>query len=529
MNRSEITKRNKIQDQGNCPENELDKFQSLALKTLITKEMKNSITKKIIVAILPVFLLFAACDDFLEKDPYYATPTENITSSYSNLKIALTGLYNHLTDLDYLGKNFMLSADVRADDTNLKIENSNRMTAQYKYTLTDGSGDPQYAWGIMLKVLNQANIILSAIDNVEDGTQAERDQLKGEALTIRAMVLFDMARQFAQPYNLPSSAGSVAAGTADGNGGHLGVPVLTSPTDDPFSLFPERKTVKEVYDQVLADLDAAVQLMPQASNPNFINGNTALALRARAKLYKEDWAGAANDATSVIESGNYELLSADAYIPSWGKENTSESIFELALTKSTYLGTTALGYMYDTRGYGDMVASSALLDLFEEGDVRGVLKQGEPDAGPPDGELMFYEVDGLVYTNKYPGRDGTAGLDNPKIIRLSEMYLIRAEANFEAGTSIGAAPLDDINAIRSNRNASAFTDIDATKIENERRRELCFEGHRLFDILRKGKDLERGDDYWAAQSVSFPNELFIYPIPDNEMDVNPNMVQNPGY
>jgi len=94
---------------------------------------------------------------------------------------------------------------------------------------------------------------------------------------------------------------------------------------------------------------------------------------------------------------------------------------------------------------------------------------------------------------------------------------------------VGATPLVDINAIRVNRNATPFTEIDATKIENERRRELCFEGHRLFDIIRKGKSLARGDDYWAAQSILFPNELFVYPIPDAETDINENVDQNPGY
>lgn len=491
--------------------------------------MKNRLRKIIVLAILPMLLLTWSCEDFLVKDPYSSTPTENILSSYANLDIALTGLYNHITDVDYYGKNFVLSTDVRADDCNLKIENSNRMTAQYKYTMTEASGDAQNAWGIMFKVINQANLILSTIDLVEDGTQEERDQLKGETLTLRALAYFDMVRLFAQPYNLSASNGSVAAGTADGNGGHLAVPMVLTPTNEPFDLFPERKTVKEVYDQVISDLDAAIQLMTIPSNANSVNSMTATALRARVKLYKEDWAGAAADANTVIETGGYELLSADNYIPSWGKENSSESIFELALTKSTYLGTTALGYMYDTRGYGDMTASWALLDLYEDGDVRAVQKDGEPDAGPPDGDVMFYEVDLLVYTNKYPGRDGTAGLDNTKILRLSEMYLIRAEANFEAGASVGADPLDDINAIRLNRNTTAFTEIDAVKIENERRRELCFEGHRLFDLTRKEMSLERGEDYWAAQSITYPNELFVYPIPDAETDINPNVEQNPGY
>jgi starch-binding outer membrane protein, SusD/RagB family len=491
--------------------------------------MKINLNRIAGLTVLPLIFMFLSCEDFLVKNPYSSTPTENITSSYSNLKIALTGLYNHLTDEDYYGKNMILSVDIRGDDTNLKIENSNRMTSEYKYTMTDGSGDAQNAWGIMYKVINQANIILAHIDKVEDGTPAERNQLKGEALAIRAMAYFDLVRLFAQPYKLAASVSGIAAGTPDGNGGHLGVPVVLEPTDDPFTLFPERKTVKAVYDQILSDLDAAIPLMTVSSGPNFFNSMAATALRARVKLYKEDWQGAATDATTVINSGDYSLLTPDNYIQSWGKENSSESIFELALTKTTYLGTTALGYMYDTRGYGDMVASKSLLSLYENGDVRAITKEGEPDNGPPDGDLMFYTVNGFTYTSKYPGRDGTAGLDNTKIIRLSEMYLIRAEANQEASKSIGATPLADINTIRANRNASILSSVNPTIIEQERRRELCFEGHRFFDIVRKGKNLQRGSDYWAAASMAYPNKRFVYPIPDDETNVNAHMVQNPGY
>ena len=69
----------------------------------------------------------------------------------------------------------------------------------------------------------------------------------------------------------------------------------------------------------------------------------------------------------------------------------------------------------------------------------------------------------------------------------------------------------------------------ANPITSLGRRELCFEGHRIYDLTRKGQSLQRGDDYWDAQSVTFPNELFVYPIPDAETDINPNIEQNPGY
>ncbi|MCG8689340.1 MAG: RagB/SusD family nutrient uptake outer membrane protein, partial [Desulfobacterales bacterium] len=381
--------------------------------------MKN-IVKKFSLLLLATFTIFWSCDDFIEKEPYFATPIDNAVGSYENLQIAMTAVYNHLTDLDYLGKRFILSADIRGDDSNLNVENSNRMTSQYDYSMTSGSNDARNAWGIMYRVVNQLNFIITNIDLVEDGTQEERDHLKGEALALRAMVHFDIVRLFAQTYSLPGSASDVVVGTPDGNGGHGGVPVITSVTDDPFTFFPSRSTVKEVYDQVLSDLNASIPLMGE-NGPNYMGANAATAIRARVKLYKQDWAGAAEDATAVINSGNYSLLEPGDYIGSWAKENTVESIFELALNKVTYLGTTALGYMYDTRGYGDINVSNALLALYEAEDIRATKAEGEPDNGPPTTPVMFYETNGFTYTNKFPGRDGTAGLDNIRLLRLSEM------------------------------------------------------------------------------------------------------------
>ena len=118
------------------------------------------------------------------------------------------------------------------------------------------------------------------------------------------------------------------------------------------------------------------------------------------------------------------------------------------------------------------------------------------------------------------------------MIRLSEVYLNRAEAHARSGNDAGAQA--DLNLIRQRALATA-PDVTLTgsdlldEILIERRRELCYEGHRLFDITRHKQGVVRVDNTGDTANYSYPGNYFIFPIPQPEMDLNPNITQNPGY
>ncbi len=146
---------------------------------------------------------------------------------------------------------------------------------------------------------------------------------------------------------------------------------------------------------------------------------------------------------------------------------------------------------------------------------------------------------GEYWSLKYPGRLGKTPKReyNTPVLRLAEMYLIRAEAILNGASTSGVTALADFNAIRTNRGLAAATTVDLAEIYRERRRELCFEGNELFDLARTQRSLVRVDFTGLAnKNITFvaggsadANYLWAMPIPQAEKDANVNMVQNPGY
>jgi hypothetical protein len=174
-------------------------------------------------------------------------------------------------------------------------------------------------------------------------------------------------------------------------------------------------------------------------------------------------------------------------------------------------------------GYGDINASYDVYNLYEDTDVRKALFTNyEPD----------YVND--LWSLKYPGKapDGNLREDNIPVLRISEMYLIRAEAILKGASASGATAYGDLNMIRENRGASSLDASNTTlnSVYQERRMELCYEGHELFDLARTGRSLVRVDYQGAVnQNISFPDYRWAMPIPQAELDANENMEQNPEY
>jgi len=156
--------------------------------------------------------------------------------------------------------------------------------------------------------------------------------------------------------------------------------------------------------------------------------------------------------------------------------------------------------------------------LFEEDDVRGKLFRTHPDFGDAKWPL------------KYPGKSGNLRMENIPVLRLSEMYLIRAEAISKGAVVPGVLPVHDYNMLRTHRGLTAVSSVSVQDLYDERRRELCFEGHQLFDLARTKRELVRNDYSGSVnQNVPFPDYKWAAPIPLGETDANENITQNPNY
>ncbi len=284
-----------------------------------------------------------------------------------------------------------------------------------------------------------------------------------------------------------------------------------------------RNTVEECYVQAIADLTAARDLLPE-ENGIYATTYAASAVLARLYLQQGNFASAATEANKVIESDLFSLT--DHPLKTFNITGTSPEVI-FALQNNVASNTSWLTVMYASlngMGRGDYDIQPGFLTKFDPADLRGMLQTAtESSFTIADINRMYYIGVGTILNNG--GINTSKWGDyyaNIPLIRLAEMYLIRAEANFEGTAQTGPnTPTDDINLIRMRSLAPVYTEpVTRDQIRNERYLELCWEGHRLHDLKRWHLDI--GSDPYNAGN-------FILPVPFREMEVNSLLEQNPWY
>ena len=499
--------------------------------------------KKLLTIALLATLLLTGCKDFLIKKPTLTQSNDMSLSDYNGLVAATAGAYGPLVSSTWYGANLILESEIRAGNAMNPISSdfqSGRMTVPQQMNYNESSTSGLWSYGYY--VTSAANNVLEAIETngvayyTEGGACTEQDlkNLQAECYFLRALAHFDMVRLYAHSWAKGSDA--------------LGVPVILK-TDKTAQEKPARNTVAEVYTQVVTDLTTAESLMDPAytgaaATGASVKANVSLpavqALLARVYLYKQDYTNAAAYATKVIDNKAYSLWTAAEYPTVWGVDKADtkggEVIFEVYGMQANDYDAYWEGpsHMTNPEGYADVAATWALVDLFEAGDVRGTTGVRTKD----EGKAMFCtdseeKSGGQFWTMKYQGKGlgdakSTPDVNNTIVLRLSEMYLIRAEAavNGAAGDAVA-----DLNAIRANRGASPLTAAGPEAVAKERRLELNFEGHLWFDLARtKGSvAYDSRETNRPVATIAADSHFWALPIPKRETDVNENLVQNSGY
>ena len=477
--------------------------------------------KSIIIGILALLVFSTSCEDFLYQQPKLSQTNELTLSTYEGLRASTLGAYEPLYRSTWYGRDFPVTADLKGGNSKKGPISSGRFFTEYLWNNTPQATNG--LWRRAYQLIARVNNVLEVIEGgfEEPGVeQADLDQLAGECKFLRGLAYFDLARMYCQPI-------SQGAGASQ-----LGVPVVLVTELGQ----PARNTLGEVYAQIESDLlDAESKLATVSPNggtdpTGWATKYAAQALLARYYLYTEQWQAAADYATTVISSGQYPLYTPEQYTTwdqggVWGTDAAPEVIFEVygAEGNSSHSNWDVISYIMSPEGYGDICASHDVYNLYEDTDVRkGLFRNYEPN----------YVND--LWSLKYPGKapDGNLREDNIPVLRISEMYLIRAEAILNGASVSGATAYGDLNAIRGNRGASLLDASNTTlnSVYLERRMELCYEGHELFDLARTGRGLVRVDYGGAVnQNIDFPDYRWAMPIPQAEMDANENMEQNPGY
>lgn len=462
-------------------------------------------------------LVLSGCQDFLTRAPKLDQSDVLTVSTFEGLDNIVSGNYSYLSETSWYGQSWVIDSEMRSGNGIKDMtRETGRCVAAYTWNYTPDNTSSM--WPICYYTVAAAN---NVIDNLEgkatDGvTEQDLNNLKAECLFMRAFAHFCCVLTYAQPYSYDPES--------------LGVPVVLH--TDPEGL-PERETVAKVYEQIEKDLLEAEKIIDPdyvragvADPAATVNINVIRALLSRVYLYMENWQKASDYATLVIDNEKYSMWDAETYPTVWGAEaGTGEVIFEVygKRTNSAYGSWEDISYLTNPEGSGDPMVSDDLLDLYEDGDARlETYRTTEKN-----------NASGRMWTAKYPGKGDNAAPDcnNVIIFRLSEMYLNRAEAAVN-GANTGSTAVADLNVITSNRNAEAYTSVGMADIKTERRKELAWEGHYIYDLARWGDPVIRDGDYPMLsnnRNIDFPSYKWALPIPKRETEINKSLIQNDGY
>ena len=467
---------------------------------------------KYIVAFIGAIIM--SCSNFTDIQPTHALTPNNAFKTMNDLELHLNGIYSGFQSTGYHALAYGTLPDMMSDNLAENVESlgNYRTLVDWLYVANDGTISG--VWATPYNMINDCNILLANVELFKETKTGQRNRLKSQALAIRALAHFDLLRYFGVSY--------------DRNSTELGVPVKTVSNLDK----PSRNTVKDVYDQVYADLTQANTLMGSmdqsinsSADRSRIDAIGVNAILARVAYYAKDFATAVNSASIVINS-NLGLASITDFPTIWSDDvYTNEVIWYIKFFPGD--GYVAGDVYFAVNDRVSFKPSQNLLSSYNATtDIRYASYFSSTTAKRP----------GQLIVSKYLGIAGD-GLTNWKALRMGEMYLIRAEALAKTNQATGA--LADLNTLRTNRitgyvNQSLSGSALLTAIAVERRKELFLEGHRWFDLRMAGQGIARGTDCKAPSTVcslAVNSFRFVWPIPQDEIKANANIAsqQNVGY
>jgi len=498
----------------------------------------NRVYKQLAVAALAFSVLATGCKkDYLETNPTDEVSADLVFTTTDGAMVALNGtirtMYSSLTNHGNFGqKSYDLTSDMMGEDVVLHAQGYNYFTGEYNYAAfsnANASQRPDRTWFYYYRIINNANRIIAQVPNAT-GTQEDKDLITGQALALRAHSYFYLVNFFSK-YGQQNP----------------GVPLYTEPTTEGKG----RGTVKEVYDQIYADLTQAEELLAGKSRAHLshIDEATDQGIFARVALQYGDYAKALEMAEKAIQNSGATLFSASEYTASgfntlsasewlWGGEVNVEqatifaSFYSHMDNRQATDGYAALG--------GQKKITKFLYDKIPDGDVRKTLFQSEQDADMP-----------IYSQTKFQLRQSGNWASDYLFMRVAEMHLIKAEAQARLGQD--AAAVQTLNSLVSTRYAAYSAaglsgDALLEEILLQRKIELWGEGFSILDIKRLGKGLNRptgdgnhgganlngdGGSNFSPGFTTLPatSNKWLFAIPQDELNANKALTvadQNPS-
>jgi hypothetical protein len=482
--------------------------------------------KKIILILILGTLLFSGCKNFLD------TPAPEISDAvyFSNTQAALNalaGAYDPMGWYNYLQVDEWGIGDVASDDAEKGGENEADQADMYAiahFKATPQNGILEDRWKTPYIGINRANKLIAGLTDNKNISKDICDRIIGEAKFIRAFFYFSLVKDFG------------------------GVPIVTKVLS-PSEYDMPRNSVKEVYAQIEKDLKDAIKVLPKksqlkASEIGRATWGAASALLVKAYVFEASifndnnkWKQAYDLATKIVNSGEYNLEPNYSDIFKLSHDNGVESVFDIQFGNfgtgewgDDQEGTVTCIFQRSREyedGWGFDCPTQNLYDEFEPGDKRlkaTIISDGDTLwKGTPDQVIITtkYPQNPTGYHNrKYqlPQSQWGAMSEDPlnwRYIRFAEVLLWQAEA----AAHIGADWKTPLNRVRARAGLAPTTETNALKaVYHEQRVELAMEGHRYWDLIRTGRGyLMKG----------YTDNKKYLPIPQVEINLNPNLKQNP--
>lgn len=441
-----------------------------------------------------------ACKDLLDTAPPDSAPEDKAVVSPAGARVALAGAYAAMQDGFYYGGTMTHFGDLYADNAVHTGTFTSYQDAAAHNFFGDNS-DVTGMWNRIYSAIKRANTLLAKVPGITGFDAGEQDQILGEAHFLRALHYHNLVKYFG------------------------GVPLRLVPITDPSQIQPlPRSSVAEVYTQIIADLTESLTLMSNATSSNHASLSAAHALLARVYLYQGNYAQALSEA-QLVDGFGFSLTPRYADLFNRDDAETSENIFKLTFT-SNLSQANLLGYYWlsDALDVGagryEIAPSQNLINAYDTlgTDARFLWNI----AADPSGDGY---VQGAAYGTKFPTPQGA---EDFHVIRYAEVLLIKAEAFARTASLDSAVATYNLIRVRAglaphvlNTDVTTQAEVLAA-IDHERRLELAEEGDRFPDLTR---DPTRAI---TLLGLSGPNRL-LFPIPQAEIDIAPEVTQNPGY
>ena len=456
---------------------------------------------------MPVLLpaLVLACEDTLSVQPTNEIPAETAISDATTAYAALAGAYDALqddTNHDYISGSFIAFGELPGDDVVHVGTFDTFLEADLNDLLAD-NGTVESIWGVIYDAIARANRLIEQVPNLGNVSTAEKNDILGQAYFLRALHYHNLVKHWG------------------------GVPLrLTTPASPAEASQIARATVDEVYTQIFSDLAQARTLLPTTKSATTASRGAVYALRTRAMLYRGDWAGVVANADSATALA-YSLV-AD-YSSLFTPNVTNEDILRVVFTPEEEH---FMGWWYRSKGdFGGRyeIAPSCVLAKAFDADVNCSAVAPYATFNPADQRAQVTigkNGDAEIYGAKWPTGIGDEGIH---VIRYAEVILNKAEALARLNNLPGAVTEYNKTRVRAGLAPHVLgVDVAATQqavldaVWTERRLELALEGHRWADLVRTGR---------AVATLGLQNRphQVLFPIPQQELDVAPNLTQNPGY